>query len=74
MPEFSSRDVAKLLDDVLAAIDSVQSMRTPAAKATRALDVLHSRGWKLVPAEPTLAPISAPVANDLDDIIETEPA
>jgi len=54
---FSSRDVARLLDDVNAAIVDVQSVRSPASKAMRALDILHCRGWKVVAAEPMEASV-----------------
>ena len=49
---FSSRDVAKLLDDIHAAVMDVQSVRSPTVKAMGVLSMLHSRGWQVVPATP----------------------
>jgi hypothetical protein len=52
MEAFTSRSITKLLDDIYFAVREVQSVRMASEKAVRVLDVLHERGWAVVPAEP----------------------
>jgi hypothetical protein len=52
MESFSSRSITKLFDDVSAALDEVQSIRTRTVKVMRLLESLHERGWKIAEAEP----------------------
>jgi hypothetical protein len=52
METFNSRCITKLFDDVYAALEDVQSVRSRHAKVMRVLETLHERGWKIQQAEP----------------------
>lgn len=52
METFNSRCITKLFDDIGAALDDVQSVRTRYVKVMRVLETLHERGWKISAAEP----------------------
>lgn len=55
METFNSRCITKLFDDIGAALDDVQSVRSRAVKVMRLLETLHERGWKISTAEPVVA-------------------
>lgn len=67
MEQFTSRTITKLIDDVSAGLDDVQSIRTRTVKVLRFLDAIHERGWKLVPAEPLLVAHRDEPAQELED-------
>jgi hypothetical protein len=67
MDEFSSRSITKLFEDVSAALDDVQSIRTRTSKVMRLLETLHERGWKISAAEPVKPTLRDEPTLDLED-------